>query len=65
MVSLGKWSIMYGDRVHVASQDDIKALLKYDTPCFEDKYLGLPVPEGRLKKGKLQSTKDRFSKKNK
>jgi hypothetical protein len=57
MVSLGKCSILYGDRVPVASQDDIKALLKYDTLCFEDKYLGLPVPEGRLKRGKLQSSK--------
>ena len=26
---------------------------------FEDKYLGLPVPQGRMKAGKFQSTKDK------
>jgi ribonuclease HI len=54
---------LYGDQVPVTTQNDIKELLKYETACFEEKYLGLPVPDGRLKKGKLQSTKDRFLKK--
>jgi hypothetical protein len=44
------------------SQNDIKSILKYETTCFEEKYLGLPVPEGRMKKGKLQSHKERFLK---
>jgi hypothetical protein len=39
-------------------QNDIKGILKYETTCFEEKYLGLPVPEGRIKKGKLQSHKE-------
>jgi hypothetical protein len=33
-----------------------------ETECFEEKYLGLPVPEGRLTKGKFKTTKEIFSK---
>jgi hypothetical protein len=33
------------------TQVEIKNILQYDTVCFEEKYLGLPVPEGRMKKG--------------
>ena len=29
---------------------------------FEDKYLGLPVPQGRMKAGKFQSTKGKVLK---
>jgi hypothetical protein len=29
---------------------------------FEEKYLGLPVPEGRMKAGRFQTTKERFVK---
>jgi hypothetical protein len=49
-VSLGKCSVMYGDQCTADVQVDIKEILKYDTSCFEEKYLGLPVPEGRLTK---------------
>uniref|UniRef100_A0A453Q831 Reverse transcriptase zinc-binding domain-containing protein n=1 Tax=Aegilops tauschii subsp. strangulata TaxID=200361 RepID=A0A453Q831_AEGTS len=34
-------------------------VLKITSDGFEDKYLGLPVPEGRMKAGKFQSTKDK------
>jgi hypothetical protein len=30
---------------------------------FEDKYLGYPTPEGRMRKGKFQPSKERLSKK--
>ena len=30
--------------------------------CFEEKYLGLPVPDGRMSKGKFKSTKGKFTK---
>jgi hypothetical protein len=29
----------------------------------EEKYLGLPTPEGRMSKGRFKSTKDRLAKK--
>ena len=34
-------------------------ILNITAEGFEDKYLGLPVPEGRMKAGKFQSTKDK------
>jgi hypothetical protein len=62
MVSLGKCSILYGDLCPSAVQDEIKEILKYESTCFEEKYLGLPVPQGRMKKGKFQPIKGRFVK---
>jgi hypothetical protein len=61
-VSLGKCSILYRDECTAEVQDEIKGILKYDTTCFEEKYLGLPIPEGRMTKGKFKSTKVKFSK---
>jgi hypothetical protein len=62
LVSLGKCSIMYGDQCSDEVQDELKRILKYETSCFEEKYLGLPVPEGRTKKGKFKPTKEKFQK---
>jgi hypothetical protein len=53
---------MFGDQCTAAVQAELKNILQYDTNCFEEKYLGLPVPEGRLKKGKFVSTKGKFAK---
>jgi hypothetical protein len=53
---------MYGDNCTDAVQEEIKEIGKYDTTCFEEKYLGLPVPDGRMTKGKFKSTKRKFSK---
>jgi hypothetical protein len=62
LVYLGKCSIMYGDQCDTDTQAEIKKIFKYETECFEEKYLGLPVPEGRMKKGNFKSTKGKFSK---
>jgi hypothetical protein len=53
---------MFGDNVTAEVQNELKSILKYDTQCFGEKYLGLPVPEGKVKKGKFKSTKGKFSK---
>jgi ribonuclease HI len=62
LVSLGKCSIMYGRRVPDHVQAEIKQILRYDTESFEEKYLGLPIPEGQMRKGKFRSLKERFQK---
>jgi hypothetical protein len=62
LVSLGKCSIMYGDKCLPEAQTEIKKILHYETASFEEKYLGLPVSEGRLKNGKFQPIKERFQK---
>jgi hypothetical protein len=43
-------------------QTEIKQILRYDTESFEEKYLGLPVPEGQMRKGKFKTLKERFQK---
>jgi hypothetical protein len=43
-------------------QAEVKDILKYETTCFEEKYLGLSVLEGKLKKEKFKPTKENFMK---
>jgi hypothetical protein len=62
LVFMEKCSVMYGDGCPPDTQAQLKNILKYETECFKEKYLGLPVPEGRLTKGKFKSTKRKFSK---
>jgi ribonuclease HI len=62
LVSLGKCSIMYGDGCPDDVQQDIKNILQYETVSFEEKYLGLPIPEGCMRSGKFKPTKERFRK---
>jgi hypothetical protein len=62
LLSHGKCSIMYGESCSDVVQAENKQILKYETTCFEEKYLGLSVPEGRLTKGKFKSTKGKFTK---
>ena len=62
LVSLGKCSIFYGNRVADDTKAKIKDILLYETECFEEKYLGLPVPDGCLHKGKFKPIKEKFRK---
>jgi hypothetical protein len=62
LVSLGKCSIFYGNRVAEDTKVEIKDVLLYETESFEEKYLGLPVLEGCLHKGKFKPIKEKFRK---
>jgi hypothetical protein len=62
LVSLGKCSILFGNKCTEETQKAVQDVLKYETQCFEEKYLGLPVPEGRMKNGKFQPVKSKFAK---
>jgi hypothetical protein len=61
LVSMEKCSIMYGKQCTDGIQADIKNILKCETEAFEDKYLGLPVPEGGMKGNKFKPMKGRFA----
>jgi hypothetical protein len=50
--------IFYGYQCNSDVHTAIQGILKYDTLCFEEKYFGLPMPEGLLKSGKFKSTKE-------
>jgi hypothetical protein len=40
----------------------IKSTLSISTATFEEKYLGFPTPEGRMKDGTFQPIMNRFTK---
>jgi hypothetical protein len=54
---------MLGQNCLVEDGDQVAAILNVQTTSFEDKYLGLPVPEGRMKDDKCQPPKERLGRK--
>jgi hypothetical protein len=47
----------------VEEGNEVASILDIQTVGFEEKYLGLPVPEGRMKDGKFQPIKETIMKK--
>ena len=62
LLSPDKCSIKFGKKCSMEDQVATMVILNITAEGFEDKYLGLPVPEGRMKVGKFQSTKDKVLK---
>jgi hypothetical protein len=63
IISDSKCSIMFGDSCPTEQEKKVREILEVERQDFEDKYLGLPTPEGQMKKGKFQPSKDRLRKK--
>jgi hypothetical protein len=63
MISEGKCSILFSSICSVINQTQIKNILSIQHSTFDEKYLGFPTPEGRMKKEKFQPTKEIFVKK--
>jgi hypothetical protein len=63
LLSPAKCSIMLGQ--HCSEEDGaaVAAILNVGSMTMEDKYLGLPIPEGCIKEGKLKSSKEKLRKK--
>lgn len=51
---------LFGMSCSLETQASIMVILQFFADGFEDKYIGLPVPEGRMKAAKFHSTKDKF-----
>jgi hypothetical protein len=62
LVNPSKCSILFSEACNQQTQDDIKAILEVQHSTFEEKYLGLPTPEGRMKAPRFQPIKERFRK---
>jgi hypothetical protein len=63
LLSPEKCSLMLGRK---CSDDDGKVVaqvLNIENTSFDDKYLGLPIPEGRMKNDKFQPSKEKLKKK--
>jgi hypothetical protein len=62
LINLNKCSIMFGKACPVQTQDIIRGTLQLQRSDFKEKYLGLPTPQGRMNKGRLQNLQVRFTK---
>jgi hypothetical protein len=57
-----KCSMMFGVGCPVSAQDKVKEILNMSNITSEEKYLGLPTPEGRMNKDKFVTMKERLIK---
>lgn len=62
LINPAKCSLLFSEFCSQERQEEIKAVLQIQRAGFEDKYLGLPTPEGRMKSEQFQPIKGRFSK---
>jgi hypothetical protein len=63
LLSANKCSLLFSDNCPEPIQQQVRQTLDVSRDTFEDKYLGYPTPEGRMRKGKFQPSKERLSKK--
>jgi hypothetical protein len=54
LINPSKCSILFSAGCNELIQAQVRGVLNVMKPEFEDKYLGLPTPEGRLTRGKLE-----------
>jgi hypothetical protein len=55
LINPSKCSILFDNSCAANVREEVKGVLQISQEAFETKYLGLPTPEGRTKKGKFQS----------
>lgn len=51
---------MFGEASPPGIQEAIKSILHIEKDEFEERYLGFPTPEGRMKRGKFQSLQEKI-----
>jgi hypothetical protein len=62
LLSPTKCSILFCSACPLATQQVINSTLSISAATFEEKYLGFPTPEGRMKHGTFQPIMNRFTK---
>ena len=62
LINPEKCSILFSDNCSDAVADEVESILEVTQQVFEPKYLGLPVPEGRVHKGQFESLQERLRK---
>jgi hypothetical protein len=62
LINRAKCSILFGPGCLPATRTEIMHNLQVQEPNFEEKYLGLPTPQGRMHKGRLQNLQERLLK---
>ena len=62
LINPEKCSILFSGNCNVSVVEEINNILEVQQQVFEPKYLGLPVPEGRVHKGQFETLQDRLRK---
>ena len=62
LINPSKCSMLFGDSCPQESQDAVRLVLNVTSLAFEEKYLGLPTPDGRMSRGKLQNLQAKLTK---
>jgi hypothetical protein len=57
-----KCSVLVREGAGPESANEVKRILNVERVDFDVKYLGLPVPEGRMKRGVFNSIKEKYAK---
>ena len=60
LLSPGKCSLMLGQKCSENDGNEVASILNIQTTSFHEKYLGLPIPEGRMKNEKFEPTKEKL-----
>ena len=55
LLNYNKCSIMFGEACPMNAQEYVRDVLTFTSIEFEEKYLGLPTPNGRMSKGIFQN----------
>ena len=62
LINPSKCSILFSSTCSEVVSVHVKLILDISSKVFESKYLGLPVPEGRMHKGRFETTQERLKK---
>jgi hypothetical protein len=62
LINLAKCSIMFGKNCESADKERVKEILRVAHIAEDEKYLGLPTPQGRLSKERFKTTKEWLAK---
>lgn len=62
LINPSKCSILFSDNCSAPVMIEVKQILEVTQEVFEPKYLGLPVPEGRMHKGRFESVMESIRK---
>lgn len=54
-LNFDKCSILFGPACPFVNQEEVRQVLNVTSLVFEEKYLGLPTPDGRMSKGRFQN----------
>ena len=54
-INLAKCGALFGSSCVLDKQEVVRAILNIGTVTFEEKYLGLATPDGRMPRGKFQN----------